>query len=293
VFAGKIPMVSHKLNFVCEDFRSHRDWNFGVAFMQSKTISARKRALARVVVLSVAGVAGMFTGWSVGAQTSELTPAQVVNFRFPSNWGVAAASPRPAAIVSPRSADGSADRSRAVENQPPPPAPKGDRQIASVIFDPTPTYQLASAVAAPVREELPVQVAAYSDPAADRAPFVRAAVERSTVAPARPAPAKTSSAFLNEAQISSIKSRLRLTSDQQRHWPAVEAALRNIAHKKNAARAGASGGSRTPSIDPNSTEVAQLKSAAIPLVLSMSYEQKREVRNLAHLMGLESVVAQF
>jgi hypothetical protein len=46
-------------------------------------------------------------------------------------------------------------------------------------------------------------------------------------------------------------------------------------------------------VDPNGPEVQRLKSAAIPLIMTMREEQKREVRNLAHLMGLESVAAQF
>ena len=38
--------------------------------------------------------------------------------------------------------------------------------------------------------------------------------------------------MLNDAQIASIKARLHLTPDQERMWPAVEAALRNIAYAK-------------------------------------------------------------
>ena len=46
-------------------------------------------------------------------------------------------------------------------------------------------------------------------------------------------------------------------------------------------------------IDPNSPEVARLKSAAFPLIMSLREDQKREVRQLAHTMGLAQVAAQF
>ena len=40
--------------------------------------------------------------------------------------------------------------------------------------------------------------------------------------------------MLNDAQIASIKQRLKLTAEQERMWPAVEAALRKIVYTKNA-----------------------------------------------------------
>jgi hypothetical protein len=39
--------------------------------------------------------------------------------------------------------------------------------------------------------------------------------------------------------------------------------------------------------------VQDLKSAAIPLLMSFSSEQKDEVRNLAHVMGLDQLASQF
>src|SRR5437588_12462 len=94
-------------------------------------------------------------------------------------------------------------------------------------------------------------------------------------------------AVFNDAQIASVKQRLNLTPSQERMWPPVEAALRELAYKKPAA------GAARPTLDPNSPEVARLKSAAMPLVMSFSFEQQRELRTLAHLIGLGSMVAQF
>ena len=47
------------------------------------------------------------------------------------------------------------------------------------------------------------------------------------------------------------------------------------------------------SIDPNAAEVQDLKSAAIPLIMSFSDEQKNEVRSLAHVMGLDQLASEF
>jgi hypothetical protein len=39
--------------------------------------------------------------------------------------------------------------------------------------------------------------------------------------------------------------------------------------------------------------VQGLQSAAVPLIMSFSPEQKEEVRSLAHVMGLDQLAAQF
>ena len=78
-------------------------------------------------------------------------------------------------------------------------------------------------------------------------------------------------------------------------WPAVEAALRNIAYAKerDARRHGAPTTADVASIDPYAPEVQDLKSAAIPLIMSFSDEQKNEVRSLAHVMGLDQLASEF
>jgi hypothetical protein len=107
---------------------------------------------------------------------------------------------------------------------------------------------------------------------------------------ARPAPQK-SYALLSDAQIAGIKERLNLSSDQQSYWPAVESALRAVARKIQATRQADPHATGTP-IDPDSDEVQQLKSAAMPLLFQLREDQKREVRSLARLIGLEKVAAQ-
>ena len=106
----------------------------------------------------------------------------------------------------------------------------------------------------------------------------------------KPAPQK-SYALLSDAQISGIKERLNLSSDQEYYWPAVESALRAVARKIHATRQADPHATGAP-IDPDSAEVQQLKSAAMPLLFQLREDQKREVRSLARLIGLEKVAAQ-
>ena len=107
---------------------------------------------------------------------------------------------------------------------------------------------------------------------------------------AKPAPQKTY-ALLSDIQIAGIRDRLKLSPDQESYWPAVENALRDIARKIHANRQNSQTASATP-IDPESSEVQQLKSAAMPLLFGLREDQKREVRSLARLIGLERVAAQ-
>jgi len=101
--------------------------------------------------------------------------------------------------------------------------------------------------------------------------------------------------MLNDAQIASIKTRLHLTPDQEQMWPAVEAALRNIAYTRSreAHRRGATANTQVASADADGVDVRELKSAAVPLIMSFNSEQKDEVRNLAHVMGLDQLATQF
>ena len=117
----------------------------------------------------------------------------------------------------------------------------------------------------------------------------------SAPAPARP---KTVSkpqpqknyALLSDIQIAGIKERLKLSSDQESYWPAVESALRAIARKIHATRQ-TDPTATGATIDPEAEEVQQLKSAAMPLLFQLREDQKREVRALARIIGLEKVAS--
>jgi hypothetical protein len=106
---------------------------------------------------------------------------------------------------------------------------------------------------------------------------------------AKPAPQK-SYALLSDVQIAGIKERLKLSSDQESYWPAVESALRAVARKIHATRKADPNTTGAP-IDPDAEEVRQLKSAAMPLLFQLREDQKQEVRTLARIIGLERVAS--
>jgi hypothetical protein len=140
------------------------------------------------------------------------------------------------------------------------------------------------------------QAFASSPPAETEAPKTEApkieapAATPKPVAVNKPQPQK-SYALLSDAQIAVIKERLKLSSDQEYYWPAVETALRAVARKIHATRQADPKATGAP-IDPDAAEVQQLKSAAMPLLFQLREDQKQEVRTLARLIGLEKVAAQ-
>jgi hypothetical protein len=140
------------------------------------------------------------------------------------------------------------------------------------------------------------QAYASSAPADIAAPKFAVPLATAPVVSSRPrivaksAPQK-SYALLSDAQIAGIKERLRLSSNQEYYWPAVESALRAVARKIHATRQTDLNATGTP-IDPDAAEVQQLKSAAMPLLFQLREDQKQEVRTLARLIGLEKVAAQ-
>jgi hypothetical protein len=152
-----------------------------------------------------------------------------------------------------------------------------DPPLAASIIEP---LRQAYASAAPADIEAPRIVNPAPAPAAPPKPKLAA----------KPAPQK-SYALLSDAQIAGIKERLRLSSDQESYWPAVETALRAVARKIHATRQGDPNATGIP-IDPDAAEVQQLKSAAMPLLFQLREDQKQEVRTLARLIGLEKVAAQ-
>lgn len=103
-------------------------------------------------------------------------------------------------------------------------------------------------------------------------------------------PVQKTYTLLSDAQISAIKTRLNLTASQESYWPGVEAALRNVARRIHETKQARPSAGASP-IDPDSDEVQQLKSAAMPLLFQLREDQKREVRALARMIGLEKVAS--
>ena len=221
--------------------------------------------LACLAILGGAGVGGLVAGFNaraglspqpasstiVAAAVAEMAPSDSVNLRFPADWADAEVEP-----VSKMLALASADSS-------------------ITLFSPRPTYAATDADAA-------VMVEAAPKPAAPAAP-TKVALASATTKPAKP----RSNLVLNDSQLAGIKKRLNLTPEQERYWPAVEAELRKMEYSKKSTQ----GASRTASIDLSKVNIEGLKSAGFPLVMSFSDDQRRELKSLAHLLGLESVMA--
>jgi hypothetical protein len=166
--------------------------------------------------------------------------------------------------------------------------------------------KLAVAVAALASALPPQTVAGLSEPlpqvfasstAADiQAPkFAAAPVVMPPLATQKPKlaskpPLQKSYALLSDEQIAGIKKRLKLSSTQESLWPAVENALRAVARKIHATRQADPTATGAP-LDPEAAEVQQLKSAAMPFLSRLRDDQKREVRMLARIIGLEAVAS--
>lgn len=250
----------------------------GGGIMRRRTASKGGRVLPLLAACAFGYVAG---AWHVAAlrEAGHSSAADVVAQRFPQEWK------QPPAVTL-----------AAVKNtrtdpdlfSPAPMAPPAQSQSS--------TEQPVEKSATLAPERRMVQTAsleAVAPPAANAAdlsprPAAGAAAKPSAAA-ARPTAASRAGYILDEAQIASIKTRLHLTPDQERMWPAVEAALRNMAYKRT--QLAAARGAARNAVDPEAVE--GLKSAAVPLIMSFSSEQKEEVRSLAHVMGLDQLASQF
>ena len=102
-------------------------------------------------------------------------------------------------------------------------------------------------------------------------------------------PAKPTNVILNDAQIASLKQRLRLSASQEQYWPELEAALRGVVKQIYEANKKSPG--RTVPVDTSTPEVERLKTAAMPLLMQMRADQKAEVIMLARIIGMEKLVA--
>jgi len=165
-------------------------------------------------------------------------------------------------------------------------ASKSDRlMVAAIAPVPAEPASTGTIPAEPLRQAFAPTTAGEAE--AVKAVESAAAQPRAKIA-AKP-PAQKTYTLLSDAQIAGIKERLKLSASQEYYWPAVENALRAVARKLHATRQ--TDPNAAAAIDPDSTEVEQLKAAAMPLLFQLREDQKREVRSLARLIGLEKIAA--
>jgi hypothetical protein len=216
-------------------------------------------------LLGMAAIGGFAAGFNARAALTaaglrasalaDMSPSDSVSLRFPNEWTEAVTDPPITVAVA------SADP-------------------GFTLFDPMPTYPLGTAGLPPVSEAALEQGLTTAQPV----PSV----------PAKPVlavrPTHRSNAVLNESQLAGIKRRLNLTREQEHYWPAVEAELRKLEYKKDPK---SSQGTRTAAVDMSKVNVEGLKSAGFPLIMSFNDDQRQELKSLAHLLGLESVISNF
>ena len=105
--------------------------------------------------------------------------------------------------------------------------------------------------------------------------------------------AQAQEVIVTEGQIVRLKHALHLTPLQARHWYAVEATLRGLAHHQQQYRvASADGGyverakAQVAGYTVTAVAMQRLRSAAGPLVNSLTDEQKSAGRNVLSSMGV-------
>jgi hypothetical protein len=105
-------------------------------------------------------------------------------------------------------------------------------------------------------------------------------------------------AAMIDARIAGIKAGLKLTPDQEKLWPPVEAAARDMAKQAQDTRAarGTQGQTDDPvermarmgeQMTQRGTAMVKVATAARPLYASLSDDQKRRLRMLMHPAGME------
>lgn len=254
-------------------------------------------------VLAIGVVGYLIGGWHpavLGAKT-DLSAADVVALRFPLQWDAASPATVDAAGAPPAVGVVNASPARRTDNaelallDPEPMAPQAGPQAATRGTDNSIAVtkpQLAAGQATGSPPALaPSETPRMPQP---RPAAVHPAVSSKASPPAvQRRPLNRPDYMLNDAQIASIKERLHLTPDQERMWPAVEAALRNIAYKRVQEARRRNGRPDGSQVAFDSEAVEGLKSAAVPLIMSFNDEQKQEVRDVAHVMGLDQLAAQF
>ncbi len=259
----------------------------GGVTMRRKTASKR----GRLMPLFAACVCGYLIGALHVATLREVgqsSAAEVVAQRFPQQWN----APPAVTLAVAKKVRADADLFSPEPMVSPPPSQAStehpsDEQVIEQSTLPSPEPRMVQTAsldkaAAPTTKATDFSSRPGSGPAA-----------KAAAAHTHPPAAGHAGYILDDAQIASIKTRLHLTPDQERMWPAVEAALRNMAYKRTqqAAARGPARNVQAAAVDPEAVE--GLKSAAVPLIMSFSSEQKEEVRSLAHVMGLDQLASQF
>jgi hypothetical protein len=235
-------------------------------------IKPRLMGLAAVAAIGIAGPVGLAAGLRAHSVRTVPSAASIIASRFPrgdiGSFQIPASDVVPVEVASARLAPSVFSPLLWRE-----PWSAASHQRDGELFRPVPAYPVATAAGTRSAE----QGAAPTDAARRRTAY-------------RP------KSVLNDAQIASIKERLNLTPEQEAMWPPVEAALRQVSYLRNPAEApnghAQQSSGRLAFIDPDSAEVRRLKYTALPLIMRLNDDQRREVNSMAHVMGLGKLASE-
>lgn len=220
--------------------------------------SGRKGKRGLIAVAVIAAVSGLVWAWGVDApQPGDVSPADVVATRFPDAW--AARAPASAATSA---------LARAFELDKTPPSDPLEWLTSALMFDEA------------------AQDISFAPPTGRAAGGADPLGKQQPAAIRIPRTVSRTAHLFNDAQIASVRERLKLSSDQQKLWAPVEAALRAIVWRGSRDRFDG----KTATLDLRSLD--QIKAAMPPFIKTLRAEQKDELRIIAHLMGLERLAAQ-
>ena len=108
----------------------------------------------------------------------------------------------------------------------------------------------------------------------------------------------SASSSMAESRIAQFKAALRLSPEQERHWPRVAAALRQIVQSYNSDESNSGGlmrriGTSASNVVLSANALRHLVAAAQPLMKTLDPEQKQHALVLARHMGFGGVAAHF
>jgi len=98
---------------------------------------------------------------------------------------------------------------------------------------------------------------------------------------------------VTDGQIARLRAALKLTSDQQRYWPAVESALRGLARRQQNDRGSDGMVRRAAAAAVDANVVRRVVSAAGPLISVLDEQQKQAGMRVVQALGFGHLAAAF
>jgi hypothetical protein len=96
---------------------------------------------------------------------------------------------------------------------------------------------------------------------------------------------------VTEGHISRLKAALRLTAEQRSYWPAVESALRALAHRQSKDRSGDGVVRRAAAAAVDANAMRRVASAAAPLIGSLDDKQRQDGMRVIRSLGFASLAS--